>query len=270
MKRMKTTGLAFIMAAAICGLTACGGNGKETDGNEVSESEAVQITEDETEPAAPETEIETESDEEIPEEAAAVTETESEEFIPVAGLSENYADLENRCFAYNGQIFTLGESTLQDMIDAGIPFDDGDLNNAGNNVNSNYETSRYNVEINNYAHMQFTFINTTENSLTEAECPLSLVRWYTIYVPNPDYEDSLNEEITGLIRDAGNYVCFSFPLTLTKEQLLENNNDATEIDEYNKVSYKIDSEVYMGNSGYTFKFNRDTDQLEDVTVSWLP
>lgn len=268
MKRMKTVGLAFIMAAALCGLTACGGNGKEVDNSEASESGETQVREVETETTTPETAADTEADEEISEKTATVTEP--EEFIPVAGLSDNYADLESRCFAYKGQIFTLGESTLQDMIDAGVPFDAGNLGNAGSSVKSNYETGKYNVRINDYVSLQFAFINTTETSLTEAECLLSLARWYTIYVPEPDYEDSQNEKIASLISESGNDVCFSFPLTLTKEQLLQNNGDATEINQYNKVSYKIDSEVYLGNSGYAFEFNQETDQLEDVVISWLP
>lgn len=260
MKKMKTTGLALIMAAAICGLTACGGKDRETE--QPIETEESGAPENEAELAA--------EDEAAPETDMAMEATEPMEFTPVAGLSETYADLENRCFAYNGKIYTLGESTLQDLIDGGIPFDEDELNNAGNNVNSNYETDRYTVDINNYASMQFSFINITESNLTEAECLLSLVRWCPLYVPQPDYEDSMNEEIISSINDAASHVCFSFPLTLTKEQLLENSSDATEVDEYNNVRYRIDSDVYMGDSGYSFKFNKKTNQLEDINISWLP
>lgn len=272
MKRLKRTGTVFAVVAVIFGLTACGGNGKETDresGNQ-SVEESVETQSSETQSSetfesevTQSTEVETTASE-------AGAATESEEFIPVAGLSENYADLEKRCFAYNGQIFTLGESTLQDLVDGGIPFRENDLNNVGNNVNSNYNTSRYTVEINDDVRMQFQFANTTDTNLTEAECLLSSVRWYSIYVPKPNYEESRNEEIVTNINDAGNSVCFSFPLTLTKEQLLENNSDATEIDEYNKVSYKSDSEVYIRKTGYVFEFDQDTNQLKDVTISWLP
>lgn len=274
MKKMKKAALTLIMAAAICGLTACGGSAKETEreesmeteNRETAENEAIVITEDET--TMPEDTAVPESDEEPAEETVAVTVP--EEFTPVAGLSEKYADLENRSFAYKGQIFTLGESTFQDLIDGGIPFDENALNNVSNNVNSNYETERYSVDINEYVGMQFTFINTTQSNIPEAECLLSHVRWYLLFVPQPDYDDSMNEKITSLINDAANYVCFSFPLTLTKEQLLENNGDATEIDEYNNVEYRVDSEVYMGDSGYSFKFDKNTNQLKDLTISWLP
>lgn len=263
--RMNKKALAAVMAALLS-LTACG----TTESSDTTEKETTQITEAET--TASETEEGTEIVEDTTEESAEETTaaTEPQEFTPVAGLSENYADLENRCFAYNGQIFTLGENTLQDLIDGGIPFSESELNNIGNNVNKNYQTSRYTAKINDYVSMQFTFMNITETNITEAECLLSNVRWYSIYVPQPDYEDSRNEEISSTINDAANYVCFSFPLTLTKEQLLENNGNPTEEDEYNNVEYKIDSEVYMGDSGYRFEFNDKTNQLKEVSISWLP
>lgn len=279
MKRAKKTGVILITATVICLVTACGmrGTGQETE--EPVETESSQMSENDviqsTEPEPMESES-TESDasdiDVFDKESSQTADTsaEPEPFTPVAGLSEDYADLEKRCFAYNGQIFTLGESTLQDLIDGGIPFDENELNNIGNNVNRNYETSRYTVRINNYVSMQFSFINITESNISEAECLLHRVRWYSIYVPQPDYGDSMNEEITALISDAQEQVCFSFPLTLTKEQLLENNGNATNIDEYNNVEYLIHSGVYMGNSGYRFEFNKKTNQLEDVTISWLP
>lgn len=268
--------MAFVAAIAmLMSFTACGTTEEESEAvqtttvaeTEALETEAAEEVTEESD-AVTETEAVTEAIEETTEEAAAVTETEA--FTPVEGLSENYADLENRCFAYNGQIFTLGQSTLKDLIDGGVPFDESELNNKGNNVNSNYESSRYTVRINDFVSMQFDFINTTENSITEEECLLCDVRWYSIYVPKPDFDESRNEEIISMINDAANYVCFSFPLTLTKEQLLENNADTTEVDEYNNVEYKVDSEVYMGSSGYHFEFNADTNQLEEVTISWLP
>ena len=265
---------AAAIAAMLLSMTACGS--KESSDSSVSETEQVteaettaEATEEETEEA---TEEETESEEEVSEESAEETEFEIPEieFTPVEGLSDNYADLEKRCFAYDGKIFTLGESTLQDLIDGGIPFSEDELNNVGNNVNKNYETSTYTVRINDYVSMQFSFMNNTDSNMTEGECLLSTVRWYILYVPQPDYEQSMNEEIISYLSDAAKKVCFSFPLDLTKEQLLANNSDTTEEDEYNNVEYKVDSEVYYGSSGYSFEFNKTTNQLENVYITWLP
>ncbi len=275
---MKKSALAAAMAVLLTfASTSCGISGmigeSESSESEVSESTTEEVTEAEesSEDVTEETTEETseESSEETTENED-VKPTEAEEFTPVEGLSENYADLEKRCFAYDGKIYTLGESTLQDLIDGGVPFDENELNNSGNNVNKNHGTSTYNVDINDFTHIQVEFINTTDSNITEAECLLSYVRWYSIYVPKPDFEDSRNEEIINNINDSAKHVCFSFPLTLTKDQLLENNDAPTEETDNNYVKYEVDSEVYMGSSGYNFEFNKDTNQLEEVSIDWLP
>lgn len=262
--KMKKQALLVALMAALMSFTACG----ETESSKVSETEIEATTEQIAETEADTTAAETEEVTEPAEES--VVSTEPKEFTPVEGLSKNYADLEQRCFAYNGKIFTLGKSTLQDLIDGGIPFSENELNNSGNNVNKNYESSTYTVRINDYVSLQLTFVNITDSNIPESECLLKHVRWYSIYVPQPDYEDSMNEEITNNINDAATHICFSFPLTLTKDQLLENNSDATEITDNNYVKYTVDSEVYMGTSGYNFEFNQNTDQLKEVNISWLP
>ena len=271
---MKMTKRMLIAAAAmVMCLTACGKaeNSEPETGNVTETTEAVTEVQEET--------TEEETEEETVAETEETTEESAEEgsfelepvaFELVEGLSEKYADLDNRAFAYDGKIYTLGESTLKDMIDGGIPFDEDELNNKGNNVNSNYETAAYTVRINDFVSIQLSFINITEDNPTEEECLLSEVRWYTIYVPKPDFDDSRNEEIVSYLNDAASKICFSFPLDLTKEQLLENNSDATEIDDYNGVEYKIDSEIYLGDSGYDFDFNSDTNQLEEVYITWIP
>lgn len=244
---------------------------EETEATEETETTEETQTPEETETTESGSSSQQDSDRE--EEGEALTEFAipvQENFTPVEGLSDNYADLENRSFAYSGTVFTLGESTLQDLIEGGIPFEENDLNNKGNNVNKNYETSTYTARINDYVTMQFRFINTTGDSMTEEECPLSYVRIFYLYVPQPDYDAEMNAEITENILDAANTICFSFPVTLTKEQLLENNSENAELGERNYVNYYIDSEIYMGSSGYHFEFNDTTNQLEEMSISWLP
>lgn len=275
--KVKKIMLAGLMVIAMnCALTACG---KEEKG---ALQESPEPNTEDTKPAAESGTTEESSLEDPNVEAGAESNEESSEaptefavpiqegFAPVEGLSDKYVDFENRSFAYNGRVFKLGESTLKDLIDGGIPFDESDLNNKGNNVNKNYESSRYTANINDYVFMQFKFINITGDTSTEEECLLSYVRINYLYVPQPDYDAEMNATITERILDAANTVCFSFPATLTKEQLLENNSEGAEQDEYNNVDYKTDSEVYMGNSGYHFKFDKTTNQLADMTMDWLP
>ncbi len=277
-KKVMLAGLIVIMMSF--SLAACGNEEKEaseesheqmTEQTEtMEETKAAEETETAQAGSSSEGDVDKETEDEGSEASTEFVIPIQEDFTPVEGLSDNYADLENRSFAYKGKVFTLGESTLKDLIDGGIPFDENDLNNKGNNLNKNYETSSYTADINDYVTMQFRFINTTGETKTEEECPLSYVRIYHLYVPQPNYDAERNAKITESILDAANIVCFSFPETLTKEQLLENNSENAEQDEYNNVNYYIDSEVYMGKSGYRFKFDKKTNQLEEMSISWLP
>ena len=174
-----------------------------------------------------------------------------------------------RQFVYNGKKFTLGESTLKDLIDGGIPFEQNSLNNSGNNVNKNYETDRYTAEINDYVTMQFMFGNFTDGEQKAEDCVLSYVRYSHLFVPNPDYDASMNAEISEMMLDGAKQVNFSFPTTITKDQLLEKCSENAEVDG-KIVKYSVDSEVYMGSSGYTFEFDDTTGQLKEVRISWLP
>ncbi|MDO4304486.1 MAG: hypothetical protein Q4D94_11275, partial [Bacillota bacterium] len=144
-KKEMLAGLIVLMMSF--SLAACGN--EEKDAAEGAPEQMTEETETAEETEAPEetdaaqtgSSSEGEAGEEGSEASTEFTIPIQENFTPVAGLSDNYADLENRSFAYNGKLFTLGTSTLQDLIDGGIPFEENDLNNKGNNVNKNYETS---------------------------------------------------------------------------------------------------------------------------------
>lgn len=208
-------------------------------------------------------------DDDVSKESTEFTMPVYEDFTLASGLSESYADLDNRAFVYNGKKFTLGESTLKDLIDGGIPFEENSVNNSGNNVNKNYETDRYTARINDYVTMQFMFGNFTDSEQKAEDCVLTYIRYSHLYVPHPDYEASLNAEISEMMLDGAKQVNFSFPTTITKDQLLEKCNENAEEDG-KVVKYTVDSEVYMGSSGYTFEFDDTTGQLKEVMISWLP
>lgn len=199
---MKRLAMILSMAVALLMTTACTSDDKsdekETEQSITAESSAAEI----------------EVTEEAPEETTFFEEettvkAEADDFVPVEGLSEKYGDLENRSFSYKGKIFKLGESTLQDLIDGGIPFKESELNNIGNNVNKNYETGTYNVKINDNVSMQFQFINITDSNITESEALLSYVRWYALYVPQSDYDESRNAEFSGKYQQRMQKTCVS-------------------------------------------------------------
>ena len=137
-RKMLIAGLiTVVMGISIVG---CGNDGKSTRETESTEqvTETEMATEEESEA---EDTGDTESDDSYADETDYSDDSEEsteftmpvyEDFTLASGLSENYADLDNRSFVYNGKKFTLGESTLKDLIDGGIPFEQNSLNNSGN------------------------------------------------------------------------------------------------------------------------------------------
>lgn len=259
------------LIAALMGISLVGCGSSNDVKKNVAETEQVTETETETEDTDDVTDAssEEETDTEAASETTEFTIPVYEDFTLAPGLSEKYVDMDNRSFVYNGKKFTLGESTLKDLVDGEIPFNENDLNNIGNNVNKNYETDRYSADINDYVTMQFKFGNFTDSEQKAEDCVLTYVRYSHLYVPQPDYDESLNEEIKEMMLDGAKKVSFSFPTTITKDQLLENSSENAVVDGKN-VSYQVDSEVYMGSSGYGFEFNDVTGQLKEFHMSWLP
>lgn len=263
--------ITVVMGISLVGFVGCG-----SDNNSKKEAATTeQETEDQTETEAEDTEdVDDDSFADDTEEDSTEASTEftipvDEDFTLAPGLSESYVDFDNRAFVYNGTKFTLGESTLKELIDAGIPFGQNDINNSGNNVNKNYETDTYTADINDYVTMQFKFANFTDGEQKAEDCVLSYVRFIHHFVPQPDYDADMNKEISEAMLDAAGQVSFSFPTTITRDELLANSSENAE-EKGERVSYQKDSEVYMGSSGYSFEFNDVTGQLVEFSITWLP
>lgn len=203
-------------------------------------------------------EVQQEEDIAEPTEEEEVKEEESEEpATPSADLGDTWVNLDNRSFAVNGTVYTLGVSTLQDMIDGGVPFDEEDIANANNNLNSNTESQNFSIVLGEYYNAQVAVINTTEENKTMAECPIS-----SIYLP-VDLEEN-NDILT-----------FAFPLTMTENDLLAQAGEPTSQDSYssdsdyvmNTYEYKVESENYYRETGYKFEFTNGV--LSYVTINWI-
>lgn len=203
-------------------------------------------------------EVQQEEDTTEPTEEEEVKEEESEEpTTPSADLGDTWVNLDNRSFAVNGTVYTLGVSTLQDMINGGVPFDEEDIANTNNNLNSNTESQNFSIVLGEYYNAQVAVINTTEENKTMAECPIS-----SIYLP-VDLEES-NDILT-----------FAFPLTMTEDDLLAQAGEPTSQDSYssgsdytmNTYEYKVESENYYRETGYKFEFTNGV--LSYVTINWI-
>lgn len=197
-------------------------------------AEVIDTTEDTTDVETTTEDTENEKTDDTPTDAVAVD-----------GLSDIYADLDNRSFILDGHLYTLGVSTLQDMIDNGVEFTNAA--DAGNNIEPNYSSNSFKVELGEYNTLQVYVGNYTDENKIMSECPLC-----EVYLPI-DLDKEGNERIQ-----------FAFPFDITEEELVANSGEPTEKDEYvsddgkwhnNTYEYTRDSEKYIGSSGYRFEFS---------------
>lgn len=164
----------------------------------------------------------------------------------VDGLSDVYADLDNRSFAINGKVYTVGVTTFQEMIDDGVPFDEDALSQADKDLEANNYSMGYTIELGEYYNAQIEIGNYTDETKKMSECTVT-----QIYLP------------VDLERDTG-IIQFAFPLTLTEDELTKNSGEPTDQREYvgdgdteyvsHTLEYKVDSDKYFGSSGYSFEF----------------
>ena len=163
-------------------------------------------------------------------------------------------------FYGNGKKFTLGKTTLQDMIDAGVPFDESDLQNAGNNVKSNSGSDVFKIVLGDYYYARVYFMNDTEDGKAAKDC---FAHEITISIDNDKAQDILT---------------FDFPFTFSMEELIANSGDPNEdIFHYESddgsyisdtVKYSKESEKYYNKNYYEFDFVNG--ELDSIRMTYIP
>lgn len=258
MKKAIFIGL-FLSIVASCMFTGCGN--QEAGGSSSETSEAAVTTEAEPTEAETEEATEAETEETTEAETEAETEEATEKAEPIVS-DIMWVDFDNMTFSVNGKTYKLGETTLQEMIDDGVPFDEDDLANAGNNTNPNYETPSFNIELGEYKFAQVSGLNDTSENKPASECYIS-----EIYMPiDLDEPQDILE--------------FNFPFNITKDDLITNSGEPEDPDDiyiydsedgkYHKetYTYKKSSEKYYGNSYYKFEFLNGG--LDYITINYMP
>ena len=164
-------------------------------------------------------------------------------------------------FFINGKKYTLGKTTLQEMIDDGVPFDENDIANADNNIKKNYQSGGFRIKLDKYWSAQVSVLNPTKGNKKMSQCYIN-----KIYFPNnPDQTQ--------------NVLSFDFPLTMTKEELVavagkpkKNNYRHYEDDnsDYYTDTYKYTGKAkkYIRASNYSFEFTNE--KLRYVTIEYMP
>lgn len=158
----------------------------------------------------------------------------------------------------SGYVVTLGETTLQELVDAGAPFNENDLASIGNNIQPNYKSQGYKIVLGEYWSAQVYVGNYTDENAAAKDLPI-----VEVYLPNhPD-------ETQDIIK-------FAFPTTLTEEELFANCGEPQEKrlsdpeDEYgaNYYDYTQESTKYYSDLKYSFDFVKG--QLKYFTMTYLP
>ncbi|MDO4701359.1 MAG: hypothetical protein Q4A47_01900 [Erysipelotrichaceae bacterium] len=186
----------------------------------------------------------------------AETTTATETTVASTVLGEKYVDLDKRSFAINGKVYVLGEHTLQNLIDDGVPFHEDDIANAGNNLNDSTISEPFRVTLPSGNSIHISVVNTTGSNQKTADCKIA-----SIYIP-------------AMQNVAGSIFSFTFPHDLTEEALRQQAGEPTKYNEYvdgdfvlHTLEYKVSSEKYLKDTGYSFEFVKG--KLNSVTINWI-
>ena len=172
-----------------------------------------------------------------------------------------YVNFDEMNFYINGTKFTLGKTTLQDMIDAGVPFKEGELEDAKNNLKSKYQSAPFKVDIGKGFSCFIYVFNDTDSGRPSNECYVNEVTYYGSYTKG----------------DTQNILTFDFPLNVTIDDLKANAGDPTEKPYHNEDDPKFIADYlewtkqgkkYMNRNRYRFEFYNY--ELRNVTITYFP
>ena len=237
--KMKKKAVTLLLASMCLGMlaTGCGTSASTKDTKTTVATEATAETETEA-----------------VDESTETADTKSAETATIGG---SYVDFDNMQFAINGKTYTLGQTTLQELIDDGVPFNEDDIANASNNLNKNSQSSGFRITLGDYWSGQVYVFNDSDAGKTASECYIS-----EVYLPMH-------------IGETQNVMSFAFPVDMTLDELLANESDPTDNRTYEgeshttyTVEYKKDSTKYYGQYGYKFEFLDGN--LQYITIDYLP
>ena len=173
-----------------------------------------------------------------------------------------YVNFDEMNFYINGKKYTLGKVTLQDLIDDGVPFKDGELDDAKNNLKSKYQSAPIKLKIADGWNVSVYVFNDTDAGKPMNEC----------YV-NEIYVSALSSS-----KESQNVLTFDFPFeTLTVEDLKANSGEPTEKPYHNEddpkfvadyLEYTKQSTKFMNRNRYKFEFYNS--KLSTFYMTYIP
>lgn len=177
---------------------------------------------------------------------------------PAPAADVLYVNFETMHFYINGVEFVLGKTTLQEMIDAGVPFRASDLENAENNLSKNYQSQGFRIDLGEYYSAQVYVFNDTDAGKKMCDCYVN-----EIYLP---INTNIDQDI----------LSFDFPLNMTMEELIKNSGEPDENRHYDgdngyysdTLTYTHESEKYLLDSKFQFEFQNG--ELKYIYITYLP
>lgn len=165
-----------------------------------------------------------------------------------------YVDFDDMSFWVNGEKFTLGVTTLQDMIDAGVVFDAVDLEDADNNLRKNTQSETFKFYITEHLYGLVKVMNDTDKGKRLADCPLR-----RLYVTLSDHPEELDASI----------LTMAFPLDLTLAQLAEHAGEPDDKSHYDGSKYVSDTYTYQKSGRRYFGYNEFSFTFHDGVLDYF-
>lgn len=276
MEKTKIMAVALALGMAVS-LTACnadfGGNGgssaTETIQSETTaETTAEETTTSEVTTTTTATEATTTTTEETTasaEESATSSETTAAEtrVKPEDKVGKKYVDFDDMHFYINGEKYTLGKTTLREMIDDGVPFNEYDLAESDSIVKADHLSQPIRIMLSDDWVALISTINDTDDDKRTDELVIGKL------------------ELSNKKDQKQDILTFDFPLDFTMKDLvdvegvpkdekgsLEGYTDLDKNEVHATFTYIKTSEKYVGNSSYIFAFIDNF--CENITVEFRP
>ncbi|MBR3082666.1 MAG: hypothetical protein IKH06_07435 [Clostridiales bacterium] len=261
MKSKKITAL-LLASAMVFSLASCSIPGGKRDRDD--DDERIERTEDEETEKTTEKTTEETTSEETTEETTTTTESETEATeAKREEFSGKVVDFDDMHFYVKGKKYTLGKSTLQEMIDDGVPFEESDLKKVDQKIKKNQRqlTGGFRIRLDKFWSALVYVMNVEDDEKTLAESVI-----YRISVPSLDQNYKNEANLT-----------FDFPLNITMDELVKNagepaegNKKHNDYDNYHTdtFSYKQKSKKFLGSKAFNFDFKNDV--LNKVELDYIP
>lgn len=174
--------------------------------------------------------------------------------------SDNWTDFNKMQFSYNNKVYTLGETTLQEMINDGVVFESDSAAHFNDAVDSDSESEMFYVKLKNggdeYTEMYVKTANFTNSTKTAKDLPISTVAY------DEGYEGPGN--IAKELR-------FVIPFTVTEQEVREKCGTPDyeyKGDSLSVIEYYREAGQYYGDSIYRFEFKDNS--ISHIRLDYLP